>query len=95
MLPAFRDPSYRADLTGISSHAFKCERCIAEKITPLLQLVVEPEPEFIPWARETLEAEHYKALMRYAGVFLGDMAVDVCKPIWKSFPDPAPEGWLL
>jgi len=93
VLPSFRDPAWRAETPGCTDHKFKCERSIAEKITPLLQILVEPVPEFIPWARKELETEHFEALMRHAGKFLGDIATDICKPIWQGFPDLAPEGW--
>jgi hypothetical protein len=95
VLPAFRDPGWRADIPYISIPRFTFERSTAEKITPLLQLIVEPVPDFIPWARGELEPSHYKAVMRHAGVFLGDMAVDICDPIWASFPDLTPEGYEL
>ena len=93
VLPALGAPAWRADVAGIQIHQFACERKIAGMISPLLQVIVEPVPEFIPLARTELEPAHYSALMRHVGAFTGSIGRDICKTIWQDFPDLAPEGW--
>lgn len=93
VIPAFRDPHWRASTTGTKASKFKCRRPIAAMITPLLQVIVEPVPEFVPSARQELEPAHFSALMRHVGGFTGSLSMDVCATIWQDFPDLAPEGW--
>jgi hypothetical protein len=62
-------------------------------ISPLLQVIVEPVPEFVPLARIELERSHYAALMRHVGAFTGSISRDICETIWQDFPDLAPKGW--
>jgi hypothetical protein len=80
-------------VASIKIHPFTCERVIASMISPLLQILVEPVPEFIPLARKELEPTHFSALMRHIGAFTGSIGRDVCGSIWSDFPDLAPEGW--
>jgi hypothetical protein len=87
------DPAWRADTTGIQIHRFACDRTTAGMISPLLQVIVEPVPEFVPLARIELERSHYAALMRHVGAFTGSISRDICETIWQDFPDLAPKGW--
>lgn len=93
VLPAFADPAWRADVAGVQIHHFMCGRTIAGMISPLLQIIVDPVPEFVPLARKQLEPAHYSALMRHVGAFTGSIGRDICETIWRDFPDLAPEGW--
>jgi hypothetical protein len=93
VLPAFGDPAWRADVVGIQTQQFACSRTIANMISPLLQLIVEPVPDFVPLARVDLDRAHYSALMRHVGAFTGSIGRDICEIIWRDFPDLAPEGW--
>jgi len=93
VIPAFRNPLWRASMTDIHSSRFTCQRTIAVMINPLLQIIVEPVPEFVPLARKELDRSHFKALIRHVGGFTGSISVDICIPIWQAFPDLVPEGW--
>jgi hypothetical protein len=95
VLPAFRDPSYRADIAGIDAQTFVCERSVAEKINPLLQILAVPKPDVVPWALTELEPARFEALFLHIGGFRDKFAMNICNPVWKSFPDLAPEGWPL
>ena len=93
VLPALGDPAWRANVAGIQIHQFTCGRPVAAMVSPLLQVIVEPVPEFVPMARKELEPAHYSALMRHVGAFTGSIGRDICETIWRDFPDLAPEGW--
>lgn len=93
ILPAFEDAAFRANVGGIRIRQFACRRTIATMISPLLQIIVEPVPEFIPLARAELEPAHCSALIRHVGAFTGSIGTDVCDIIWRDFPELAPEGW--
>lgn len=93
VLPALTDPTWRADVANIQIHQFTCSRAIAAMISPLLQLIVEPVPEFVSLARVELDQAHYSALMRHVGAFTGSISRDICGTIWREFSDLAPEGW--
>jgi hypothetical protein len=95
VLPAFRDPASHAETSWDTGHKFKCERGIAEKITPLLQLLAEPVPEFVPWAREELEKAHSSVVIRFYEAFVASAFEHIYDPVWRSFPDLAPEGYSL
>lgn len=91
--PALTDPTWRADVANIQIHQFTCGRAVAAMISPLLQLLVEPVPEFVPLARVELDRAHYSTLMRHVGAFTGSINRDICGAIWQDFSDLAPEGW--
>jgi hypothetical protein len=95
VVPALGDPTWRADVAGIRAHQFACGRTIAGMISPLLQLIVEPVPEFVPLARIDLPRAHCSTLIRHVGAFTGSIDRDICEPIWRDFPDLAPEGWQM
>jgi len=93
VIPAFQNPLWRATTTGIRPSHFACQRTVAAMINPLLQIIVEPVPGFVPLARKELERSHFKALIRHVGGFTGSISVDICIPLWRAFPDLMPEGW--
>ena len=95
VLPAFRDPASHAETSWNTGRKFKCDRGIAEKITPLLQLLAEPVPEFVPWAREELQKAHSSVVIRFYGAFVASAFEHIYDPVWRSFPDLAPEGYSL
>jgi hypothetical protein len=91
--PSFKDATWRANATGIPVCQFTCSRSLATALSPLLQIIVEPVPYFVPLARAEMERAHYLTLMRHVGAFTGSMSTDICETIWRDFPDLAPEGW--
>lgn len=93
VIPAFRNPRWRASMTGIRTSRFTCRRTIAAMINPLLQIIVEPVPDFVPLARAELDSSHFSALIRHVGGCTGSISVDICIPLWRAFPDLLPEGW--
>jgi hypothetical protein len=95
VLPAFRDPASHEETSWDTGRKFECERGIAEKITPLLQLLAEPVPEFVPWAREELEEAHSSVVIRSYGAFVASAFEHIYDPVWRSFPDLALEGYPL
>lgn len=72
----------------------ECSEGLARMVSPLLQLVCEPVPDFVGTARLTSDA-HTKALLILFGVFSGTFARHVCAPVWRSYPSLAPEDWPL
>jgi hypothetical protein len=93
VLPSIEDAAWRASVAGIEIRRFACGRLLATIISPLLQVIVEPVPDFVPLARFELQPPHYLTLMRHVGAFTGSVNKDVCEVIWREFPDLAPEGW--
>lgn len=71
-----------------------CEEPLARMVSPLLQLVCEPVPEFLIAARSAPDP-NAKQLVTLFGVFSGTFARHVCAPVWRAYPALAPEGWLL
>lgn len=81
---------------GAPDHvAFSCGRATAEILSPLLQLVVEPVPEFIVSTRKNLDEETQRKIVRPFAQFSAVMGRYVCKPVWSLHPDLAPDGWPL
>jgi hypothetical protein len=93
ILPSLKDATWRAKAAGIPVCQFTCGRSLATALSPLLQVIVEPVPYFVPLARVEMERAHYLTLMRHVGAFTGSMSTDICETIWRDFPDLAPEGW--
>lgn len=72
-----------------------CSEGLARMLSPLLQLVCEPVPEFVTTARHVTPADEGKKLIVLFGVFAGTFAMNVCAPVWRAHPKLAPEGWPL
>lgn len=75
--------------------AFACRRNIAEMLSPLLQLLIEPVPEFIMSTRKHLDEVTQRKVVRPFAGFSAVFGRYVCKPIWAAYPDLAPDGWPL
>jgi hypothetical protein len=74
---------------------FECSEHLARMLTPLLQLVCEPIPDFVRIARQELVAEDAKVVIAAFGVFAGNFAMHICAPVWRKHPQLAPDGWPL
>jgi len=94
VVPVLGDRSFTLEIGNGPRSAFSCARITAQAISPLLQVIVEPLPEFVENARASLSKDHFGAFVRYYGVFIGTVDSAICEPVWGSFSDLAPEGWL-
>jgi hypothetical protein len=96
LVAAIEDPLQWAapPLPAAAPPNVECSEALARMVSPLLQLVCEPVPDFVGTARPASDADA-KALIVLFGVFSGTFARHVCAPVWCSYPSLAPEGWPL
>lgn len=64
---------------------------IAQAISPLLERIVNYEPDFILEAWRS--SEQPTKLVLLWGQFIGNFGRYVCDPLWKMHPEYAPPDW--
>jgi hypothetical protein len=97
LVTAIRDPAQQGSppVRPSPPAELECSEDLARILSPLLQLVCEPVPEFVGIARRMAADRDTKPLVTLFGVFSGSFARHVCAPVWRSYPKLAPDGWLL
>jgi hypothetical protein len=73
--------------------AFSCDAVLAAMLTPLLILIMEPEPDFLYVAMTALPRGHGERLRSFYARFLAEFADALCRVLWKEHPELAPPGW--
>ena len=72
-----------------------CGRRMAEALSPILEMVLSVEPEFVGQARAILpEGAALKVIGSY-GNYLGAISHFWCGNIWRQYPELAPDGWKV
>lgn len=87
----------RADVDELMKTApaeFVASEEVVRIVSPLLQIICEPMPEFVHLAKASEDVECKWLLHRFA-TFAGTFSRYVCKPIWQMHPHLAPENWPL
>jgi hypothetical protein len=74
---------------------FQCSVRTAAALSPLLEVLATPVPDFIGRARHELSADEAKRVTMGFGLFCGAMVDHVYERFWKDHPTLAPEGWPL
>jgi hypothetical protein len=74
---------------------FACGKRVAEALSPLLEMVVSKEPEFVSMARAELSEEEASKLVGCYGNFFGAISHFWCGDIWNTYPEYAPQEWSV
>jgi len=72
---------------------FVCSHDTAKAIAPVLILISEPVPDFVLEAKSELDRQTADPIVRGFGMFASEFGTAVSLPVWKAYPDVAPEGW--
>ncbi|HEY5957890.1 MAG TPA: hypothetical protein VIV60_15110 [Polyangiaceae bacterium] len=70
-----------------------CGRRMAQALSPILELIVSDEPDFVGKARSILPESKALKLVGSYGNFLGAISHFWCGNIWRQYPELAPDGW--
>jgi hypothetical protein len=73
----------------------RCSEPLARILSPILEVITGPVPEFVGLARKLLSEADAKAVIVPFGEFAGTFASYVVAPLWREYPSLAPEGWPL
>ena len=68
-------------------------RELATVISPLLERAVRYIPDFIAEARAEAQDGPTPTVVLLWGMFIGNLGLYVCTPLWKVYPECAPPGW--
>jgi hypothetical protein len=87
-----RDPVVEKVQCDINDEKFLCDRQIAQIISPAIQLLNEPIPEFLGLVKSQCDEHTHSAIKRMFGMFSGTLYTNVSDPIWHRYPELRPEG---
>jgi hypothetical protein len=74
---------------------FQCASSTATIVSPLLEVLATPVPDFVAKARSELPPEGSKRLILGFALFCAAMSDCVYEPFWKDHPSLAPKEWPL
>lgn len=74
---------------------FQCSSSTARVVSPLLEVLATPVPDFVTRARIELPAMESGNLIGGFGLFCGAMSDAVYEPFWRDHPSLAPKDWPL
>ncbi len=78
-----------------STAPFRCSESTAIPLSPILEILATPVPEFIDRARQELPIDQAERVALGFGLFCGAMVDNVYGPFWKDHGQLAPPGWPL
>jgi len=77
------------------SMKFACSVELAVILSPILQVLATPVPDFVAKARRDLSAAHASNVVNTLGLFMGIMAENIYTPVWAIHRHLAPDGYPL
>lgn len=72
---------------------FSCGASVASVLSPVLTLIMEPEPAFVYLAMRDLPAPAGEWLRTLYAHFLAHFSEGLCQQVWIDHPQLAPQGW--
>jgi hypothetical protein len=73
--------------------SFRCSEPVARIVSPIVQVIGEPIADFVYTIRETAPPAEQGALLFPYGSFCMRFGNAIATPLWKEYPQLAPEEW--